>query len=149
MTTLPKDKNGSDYSKFDRLYAYDLKNNRPLIDYSFDPTNNTTDPFSSTSFHLGQRRPDESSGVAKYKIHLTEHLNNILIRDSTNTKIGLVLSTNVNYTASAKILNSGDDVVGIPAAAILTPRGTILHGTKANVPENRKMKLQLFFTEPK
>jgi hypothetical protein len=149
MTTLPKDKNGSDYSKFDRLYAYDLKNNRPLIDYSFDPTNNTTDPFSSTSFHLGQRRPDESSGVAKYKIHLTEHLNNILIRDSTNTKIGLVLSTNVNYTASAKILNSEDDVVGIPAAAILTPRGTILHGTKANVPENRKMKLQLFFTEPK
>uniref|UniRef100_UPI00404823E9 DUF4270 domain-containing protein n=1 Tax=Mariniflexile sp. TaxID=1979402 RepID=UPI00404823E9 len=39
MATLPKDKNGKDYSFYDRLYAYDVKNNIPLIDYNFDTSN--------------------------------------------------------------------------------------------------------------
>ncbi|MDO5978620.1 DUF4270 domain-containing protein [Flavivirga spongiicola] len=135
-----------DYHKYDRVYAYDIKNNRPTVDYTFDPTENTTEPFNSKVIHLSQRNPDQK----KYKIRLTEHLNNILLRDSTNTKIGLVLSTNVNNTASAQILNSSnDDVTGIPAAAILAPRGTILHGSNENVdPADRRMKLNVFFTEP-
>lgn len=140
----------TDYHKYDRLYAYDIKNNTPLVDYTYDATNNAKingNPFNSTYFHLGQRLA-ETSGKFKYKIHLTEHLNNILLRDSTNTKIGLVLSTNVNYNNNAAILKSADNVKKIPAAAIITPRGTVLHGANSNNPET-KMKLQVFFTEPK
>ena len=90
-----------------------------------------------------------NNNVSKYKIHLTEHLNNILLRDSTNTKIGLVLSSNVNQVNSSKILNSTDEVTTVPSVSILTPRGTILYGTNPSVPANRKMKLKVFFTEPK
>ncbi|NMH87436.1 DUF4270 domain-containing protein [Flavivirga algicola] len=135
-----------DYHKYDRIYAYDVNNNIPIVDYLdlFDPTGNANDPFNSKVVHLSQRNPDQK----KYKIRLTEHLNNILLRDSTNTKIGLVLSTNVNYTASAQILNSNDDVIAIPAAAILTPRGTILYGSNDNVSNEKRMKLQVFFTDP-
>ena len=93
---------------------------------------------------MGQRDPNKLS----YKIRLTEHLNNILIRDSTNTKIGLVLSSNVNLTNSSKILNSNDTVTSVPSASILMPRGTILHGTNTNV-YDKKMKLEVFFTKPK
>ena len=78
---------------------------------------------------------------------MTQHLNNILIKDSTNTKIGLVLSTNVNYIANASILNSKDIVTGVPAASIITPRGTTLYGSNVNVPENKRMSLEIFFTE--
>ncbi|MGE5944967.1 MAG: DUF4270 domain-containing protein, partial [Flavobacteriales bacterium] len=135
----------ADYHKYDRIYAYDVKNNIPTIDYQFDPITNTSNPISAKIISLGQRDPD----LLKYKIRLTEHLNNILIRDSTNTKIGLVLSSNVNLTNSSKILNSNDTVTGIPSVSIITPRGTILHGTNANVPENKRMTLEVFFTKPK
>ncbi|WP_308991548.1 DUF4270 domain-containing protein [Mariniflexile litorale] len=148
MLTYGVDDNGDDYHEYDRIYAYDIKNNKQLIDYDYDPTGNTTTPYNSVFFHLGQRQTDDAS-VSKYKIHLTEHLNNILLRDSTNTKIGLVLSTNVNRINSAKILNSADEVTSIPATSLLTPRGTILYGTNSTVPNNRKMKLKIFFTEPK
>lgn len=147
MSTFPKDANDNDYSAFDRVYAYDIKNNTPTVDYVFDPTENTSDPYNSKFIALGQRIKDDN-GVSKYKIRLTEHLNNILLRDSTNTKLGLVLSTNVNYNSSSTILKSEDKVTGVPSAALLTPRGTILYGNHQNVPDNRKMKLELFFTEP-
>jgi hypothetical protein len=137
--------NGIDFHKYDRIYAYDIKNSVPTIDYLIDPTENTASPFNSKVISLSQR--DTIS--AKYKIRLTEHLNNILLRDSTNTKIGLVLSTNVNYTVSSKILQSNDAVTAIPAAALITPRGTILYGSNDNVSEDKRLKLKVFFTEPK
>ncbi|WP_034042055.1 DUF4270 domain-containing protein [Wocania ichthyoenteri] len=137
----------SDYHKYDRIYAYDIKNNIPTIDYSFDPTENPSDPFNSKIINLGQRITDDN-GVSKYKIRLTEHLNNILLKDSTNTKLGLILSTNVNLTNSFKILESEDEVTQIPSTTLLTPRGTILYGNHQNVPENKKLRLEIFFTEP-
>jgi hypothetical protein len=139
----------TDYHKYDRVYAYDLKNNTPIIDYLVDPTSNVTTPYFSKFTHLGIRTTDEATGVSKYRIRLTEHLNNILVKDSTNTKIGLVLSTNVNQIGNSKILNSPDEVTGAPSASVITPRGTILYGTNATVPENRKLKLEVFYTLPK
>lgn len=145
MPTQPKYTNGDDYHKYDRLYAYDVKNNIILADYQYDPTfGNTSTPYFSTYFHLGLR--NTKNNVSKYKIHLTEHLNNILLRDSTNTKIGLTLSSNVNLVTNAKILNSTGTVTSVPATSIITPRGTILYGTKLDVPQSKRMKLKIFYT---
>ena len=137
----------ADFHKYDRIYAYDIENNAPTIDYVIDATDNPSDPLNSRVISLGQRVEDDKG--FRYKIRLTEHINNILLRGSeasVNTKIGLALSTNVNLTSNAEILKSEDDVTGIPAATILTPKGTILHGTNSADPE-KKMKLKLFFTE--
>ena len=135
-----------DYHKYDRIYAYDVKNNIPLVDYNYDPSGNTSEPYNSKFVNLGQRFTDDN-GISKYKIRITEHLNNILLKDSTNTKIGLVLSTNVNYIANASILNSKDVVTGVPSASIITPRGTIIYGSNVNVPEDKRMSLEIYFTE--
>ncbi|MFH6767562.1 DUF4270 domain-containing protein [Gaetbulibacter aquiaggeris] len=140
--TVPSD----DYHKYDRIYAYDVKNNIPLIDYSYDPSSSSSNAFNSKLIHLGQRITDEN-GISRYKIRITEHLNNILLKDSTNTKLGLVLSTNVNYVSSSSILNSKDLVTGVPSASIITPRGTILYGSNVNVPNDKRMSLEIYFTE--
>ncbi len=140
--TAPSD----DYHKYDRIYAYDVKNNLPLADYGYDPSTNTADAYNSKLIHLGQRITDDN-GVSKFKIRITEHLNNILLKDSTNTKLGLVLSTNVNYISTSSILNSNDIVTGVPAASIITPRGTVIYGSNANVPEDKRMSLEIYFTE--
>ncbi|TNJ45390.1 DUF4270 domain-containing protein [Tamlana fucoidanivorans] len=126
-----------DYHKYDRIYAYDLENKASTIDYIVDQSGNTVNPVNSKIISLGQRN---SEGT--FKIRLTQHLNNILLNDSTNTKIGLVLSTNVNYTNNSKILNSANNVDAIPTASIISPRGTILYGSKG-IPEKEDKKLQL------
>lgn len=137
----------NDIHKYDRIYAYDVRNNQTTTDYEFDPTTNNSDPLSSKVISLGQR--STGNGGPKYKIRLTEYLNNILTRDSSNTKIGLVLSPNVNNTSSSEILNSTDTTTAIPSASMLLPRGTVLYGSSENIPENKRMKLEIYFTEPK
>jgi hypothetical protein len=135
----------TDFHKYDRIYAYDLKSNSITADYGLDPTANTSQPISSRIVSLGQRDPNKLA----YKVRLTEHLNNILVKDSINTKIGLVLSSNVNIVDGSKILNSNDIVTEVPSASIITPRGTVLYGTNTTVPANKKMVLEVFFTKPK
>lgn len=132
------------FHRYDRIYAYDIKNNSITFDYASDITANTVTPVSSNIISLSQR--DTISG--KYKIRLTEHFNNIILNDSTNTKIGLVISNNVNYTTTAEILNSEDEVTAVPAATYISPRGTIVHGSNKNIPDDKRLKLKLFFTEP-
>ena len=136
--------NTPDYHKFDRIYAYDLKNNQETIDYQIDQISNTQFPVSSKLISLSQRDTIQ----ARYKIRLTEHLNSILLQDSTSTKIGLVISNNVNVTLPSKVLND-NEITGVPVSAVTMPRGTILFGTNNNVPANKKMRLEIFFTEPK
>lgn len=145
----------SDAHKYDRLYAYDIKNKTPLDDYTFDLSTNANNPLISKFVHLGLRTEEgKDTGVWKYKIRITEHLKNLIFKDSTNTKIGLVLSNNVNYINNALILKNetetvGDGVTYIPAASVLSPRGTILYGSNGNVDANKRMALKLFFTKSK
>lgn len=134
-----------DFHNYDRIYAYDVKNNIPTVDYLLDISENTQEPLNSKVINLGQRIKDANDNF-KYKIRITQHIKNVLLKDSTNTKIGLVLSTNVNYTNNVEVLQSNDDVTAIPAASLLSPRGTVLYGTNTS-DENKKMKLNIFFTE--
>ncbi len=137
-----------DFHKYDRVYIYDLKNNIPLVDYFFDPTANDANPFNSNIFHLGQRFVDEN-GAARFKIRITEHIKRILNQDSTNTKLGLVISTNVNSIQNLKVFDSDDEPVTlVPSGAVLSPKGTILLGSNPNVPEDKRVQLEIFYTEP-
>ena len=135
-----------------RLFLYDIDNKTPLIDYYFDATNSTV-PSNSKISHLGILQRDETSekGI-KYKLKVTEHINNLLLRDSTNVELGLAVSLNVNEEDSSvqrKVQNTDDFTV--PKSSILTPRGTILYGN--NIPNDdvnadKKVYLEIYYTEP-
>ena len=131
----------------DRLYIYDLNNNITLIDYVFDQF------VSDTSTKLGhlvplQRVDDESNGLGiKYKIRITEHLNNLAFKDSTNVKLGLVVTTNVASINTLELQNSDALLSGIPSGAVLSPRGTVLHGNNT-VSEDKKVTFKIYYTEP-
>jgi len=140
-----------------RLYLYDLTNKTPLIDYFLDVTNSASPEFSKTG-HLGalQRVGDEADGRGiKYKLKITEHINNLLLRDSTNVELGLAASLNVNIedpsfsSSQNKIQSSDDSDETVPLGSVLTPRGTILYGN-ATEPENesKRVYLEIYYTEP-
>lgn len=138
-----------DYHKYDRVYLYDVKNNNPILDYFIDPTVNESNPVNSRVLHLGLRLNDEDGAPYRFKLKITEYINNILLKDSTNTRLGLVLSTNINTIQNSKIKGAEDEnATAVPSASVLSPKGTILYGSNENVPENKRVHLEIFYTEP-
>lgn len=141
----PKDPNGDHYHTYDRLFLYNLENNSPILDYNSDITAEPRNPLFSRTFSLGRRITDDND-VSSYKLKVTDLLNAILIRDIDVTKLGLVPTNNVNVILNSELLNSTDDVTGVPTTAVITPRGTVLHGSNSD-DDNKKMRLEVFFTE--
>jgi len=136
-----------EYQEPNRVILYDIKNNVPIIDFFLDLTTNTTNPIDSKLNYSSILERDASGKGVKYKIRLTEHLNNILLRDSLNFKLGLYLTTNINEISRADILNE-DELESIPMGTILAPKGTVLHGSNLNVPEDKRVQLEIYYTEP-
>ncbi|WP_298900797.1 DUF4270 domain-containing protein [uncultured Psychroserpens sp.] len=136
----------------DRLYMYDAENRTPLTDYFLDNANTAFPSFSRIN-HLGRlQRVDEDptqDGI-KYKIKITEHINNLLLRDSTNVRLGLSVSGNINLennTFLFDVLDGTEAVEGVPVSSIISPRGTVLFGNNTSN-EEKKLYLEIFFTEP-
>lgn len=134
-----------------RLYLYDLKNNTPLEDYYLDLAN-TAVPVNSKTSHLGslQREGGSSTGEGiKYKMRITEHINKLLMKDSTNVKLGLAVSGNVNLEGAVpqyKVLTTSLDIVKkVPVSSIVSPRGTVLYGNNT-ADETKKLQLEIFYT---
>lgn len=135
-----------------RIYLYDLTNNRPVIDYYTDGSNNTVNPKYGKFIHGGIiQRTSDGRGLG-YKIRITNHINNIINNDSVNVKLGLVVTENINLIGTAALKSpftvSGTTVSVLPAASVLNPLGTILYGTGPNVPEDKRLKLEIFYTKP-
>ncbi|WP_299120675.1 DUF4270 domain-containing protein [uncultured Winogradskyella sp.] len=135
-----------------RIYLYEIENKAPLIDFDIDITNSSLPSFSKFN-HLGplQRVDDEPNGNGiKYKIKITEHINDLIVRDSTNVELGLAVCLNVNLEESflqRNVLSLEDTDLTAPISSILSPRGTILHGNNTE-DENKKVYLEIYYTEP-
>lgn len=130
-----------------RLYIYDIDNNIPLADYFFDQTVNTSSADSKYSHLVPLASHTNSVGVEqkKYKIRLTEHINNIILNDSTNVKLGLVISSNVGAVRSRNF-QEDNDVKSVPSGSVLSPKSVILHGSTS---ENSDIspKLNIYYTD--
>ena len=138
-----------------RLYIYDAKNNTPLIDYYLDGLSNNFPEFSVVN-HLGplQREETDPNRGIKYKLKITEHINNLLLRDSTNVELGVAVSLNVNLEESfsqlkeQNISGSDDDSDSkLPLSSVLSPRGTVLYGNNTSATDQtKKVSLEIHYT---
>ena len=131
-----------------RIYVYDLEYNVPLLDYNQDSSVNTA-TSDSKFIHLAPlsvEADDQGNTYKKYKVRLTSHLNNIIVNDATNLKLGVVVSSNVGAAINQKLLNYDPLVKGIPTGTILSPKGVILHGSNSNDPL-KKVKLNIYYSQ--
>ncbi len=129
-----------------RLYLYDLKGKMPLLDYFID---NSSGPraFQNKIVHGGLIELDEDKDGLLYKIKISEHIKNVIRKDSTNLKLGLVVSSDISSSLNTEIENS-ELMTYIPQPSIINPLGTVLIGPNPN-PENisKRMRLNLYYTE--
>ena len=89
---------------------------------------------------------DQGNTTRKYKVRLTSHLNNIIVNDATNLRLGVVVSSNVGAAINQKLLNYDPLVGGIPTGSVLSPKGVILHGSNTNDPL-KKVKLNVYYSQ--
>ena len=131
-----------------RIYLYDLDSNLPLVDYYIDDTQGPRSSERKTN-HGGILEVDSDQLGIKYKIRISEHVKNIVRKDSTNKKLGLVLSSNITNIFSTE-LKGGSGLASVPQSSVVNPLGTVLHGPEPDQSNyDKRLKLELFYSEIK
>lgn len=133
----------------DRIFVYNYEQNMSLIDYFIDQSVSST-TINAKINHLQplQRVDDDPEGQGiKYKIRITEHLNNIILQDSTNARLGLGTINDIAATSFFSILNDDDDDLQLASGTILSHKGTVLHGNQSQQ-EDKRPKIKIYYTEP-
>ncbi len=134
----------------ERIYLYNYEQNSALIDYFLDQSVSSL-TINAKINHLEplvRDSLDDDRGI-KYKIRITEHLNNLILRDSTNAKLALGVISDVASVQNFKILgdNSESENKSLASGVILSPKGTILHGNLSSDVEKRP-RIKIYYTEP-
>ena len=133
----------------DRIYIYNYDQNSALIDYFLDQSISST-TINAKINHLVPLTRDSLSdnrGI-KYKVRITEHLNNLILRDSTNAKLGLAVISDIASVQNFGILDEEEsNNKSLASGIILSPKGTILHGNLSFDSEKRPM-IKIYYTEP-
>ena len=134
-----------------RLYLYDFTNSRILVDYVLDQGINNTSPKKSKLIYDGLLNKNEiTKKGANYKIRITNQIRNLINnKDSTNVKLGLVITEDILKVASYKVKNSNAFISQAPKSSVMNPLGVVLFGGKATIPADKRLKLEIYYTKPK
>lgn len=129
-----------------RLYLYDLVNKAPIIDYFVDNSAGQKS-YQNKVIHGGIIELDDDKNGLMYKIRISEHIKNIVRKDSTNVKLGLVVSSDINNTINIEVKDS-EYMLFTPLSSAINPLGTVLIGPSPSAENfDKRMKLNLFYTE--
>ena len=136
-----------------RIFLYDLKNKKVLVDYTYDFTSNGTYPKLSKFIHDGIIQTEDvgdgrGKRAKKYRVRITNYVRNLIKNDSTNVRLGLSVTESINNVGLSKLRTPNSNFVSAPTMSVLSQLGTILYGTSPVVPDDKKLKLEIYYTKP-
>jgi hypothetical protein len=148
-----------------RIQLYNANNKIPIIDYLYDNSLSTATNYSK-NIHGGLIQKISGKGN-KYKIRLTNHIRNLINKDSTNVRLALAVNQNINnitFGISKNFLNYKTNFQFqplpsyqkleyaykfFPTSSIMNPLGTVLYGTNvAPADTDKRLKLEIWYTKP-
>jgi len=135
-------------SEPERIFLFDIDNNKVLLDYLFDSSTDS-DANNVKVNHLGRIERNASDRGVVYKVNVTEHINSLIKLDSTNVKLGLMVSNNVSLLGSSDIKNTENaegNSDAVLSSSVVSHRGTVLYDENA-VDEDKKLKLNIYYTK--
>ena len=136
----------------ERIYLYDFNNSRPIIDYYLDGTSNAIPKKSKLVFGGNINKDATSKRGLNYKISITNHIRSLVKHaDSTNVKLGIVVTEEISIANSSKLRTANAFLSQAPKASVMSPLGTILYGgksTSTNPAEDKRLKLEIYYTKP-
>jgi len=131
-----------------RIYLYNADTGGII----FDPSRELNEIESLTGIFLnfnGILEQESGKGI-KYKLRITDHINNMIVRDSTNATLAMVITPDINLIGvnNAMLNNTALPEDDISIANTLTPLGTVLFGTNVEAQNiDKKLQLEIFYTE--
>ena len=130
-----------------RLYLYNTENKFPLINPNTEQSV-SQDLFGYYLNYDGIIQKTNGKGT-RYSIKITDHINNLVVRDSANATLGLTLTTNILNlnVANAKLTN---EEIDLPVTSTVTPLGTVLYGSNLSTTDpnfDKRLKLEIFYTK--
>jgi len=130
-----------------RLYLYNAETNGAL--YNIATENNDQNNVTALGFYLNYDGILQESGGKglKYSVKITEYINNLVVRDSTNATLGLTISPDIRIVGANNVMLSGGDEKNLPASSVLSPLGTVLFGSDFPDDNDKKLKLEIIYTE--
>lgn len=124
-----------------RMYLYDFNNRRPILDYVADGT--TGLPV------YGGILNATKVGDKTYKFRITNHIRNLINnKDSTNVKLGVVVTNDIINSTMNNLRSPLPSLSQVPQVSLMNPRGVIFHGGKTSVPDDKRLKLEIYYTKP-
>jgi hypothetical protein len=131
----------------ERLVLYDLENGRLLRDYVLDTSSGENEQVDAYTTHLGRLERDSDGRGDFYKLRITNHLSSIIHQDSTNVRLGVIVSQNVAVPSFQDVKSmSTSTSERVPSGSVMSHEGTVLYGNTA-VDESKRLKLQIYYTE--
>lgn len=137
-----------------RIYVYNAKDNIPLVDYLFDTSNGGgKTKYSKVTFggivKLTGNADDTNRKGIQYKVRITEHIKRVLLKDSTNVRLGVSVTEDIVKSTSVALRTPSPAFKKVPFSSVMSPLGTVLFGS-APVPsnENKRLKLEIYYTKP-
>ena len=150
----------------ERIYIFDATNHEPILDYYADNSSGSNFKKNKSSFGgiIERETVTDFNGNKKgikYKVRLTEYIRQLIKNKNTdyddNVRLGVAVIEDINSPANATINPANPITIGtsnvsfIPVSSVMSPLGTVLHGT--NIPAGdpnvaKKLKLEIFFTKP-
>lgn len=132
-------------NRIDRVFLFNVDDEVVLEDFRNDPTASENPRFSRL-VHLGPLQEDDN-GEPFYRIKLTSYINNVINNDSTNVRLGLFVTPNVNNPSLVETRNSELEISkNVPRVMLETPRGIVIHGNRSAT-EAKRLKLKIIYTE--
>ncbi len=132
-----------------RLYLYNQETSQPI--YNAFTENRTTDDSTNESLRTflnydGILEEENGKGL-KYTVRITDHINNIIVRDSTNAKLALTVTSNISVISVSEAMGAAG-TVDMPLMSTVNPLGTVLFGSNIDAAnEDKRLKLEIFYTE--
>ena len=131
----------------DRVFLYNYKDKIPLSDFYIDNTTNPGSKNGDKFIYGGLLEYDEKNLPYRYKFKITDHINRVIRKDSTNVELGLVVNSHAVNITNLNAKTSEQENILYPTAAILNPFGIVLHGSESQDNEANKLELEVFYTE--
>jgi Domain of unknown function (DUF4270) len=131
-----------------RIYLYDTKNNRPILDYFYDNSSVSSAPKYSKYVHGGIVEKNTDKKAIQYKIRLTEFVNNIVRKDSVNNRLGLIVTESIAFSANTFLktpILSPKKFDRLPVGCVMNPLGTVFYGTGTGAND---IKFNIYYTTP-
>ena len=141
--------NSFDSDIIERLYLFNYSSGSPVIDFTLDNSVDNSLKNRDKFIFGGFLEYDDLNRPYRYKFRITNHVNRLIRKDSTNYSIAIAPANGINSIRYKRAQTVNQDIINYPSTSILSPLGVVLHGYDGQEDGllDKKIELELLYTE--